>query len=240
MVVASGTATRPAGSDSYWPPVGTRVAWHLAPILVRLGGQAESLGWTVYSIGNVDHLKKHGDHSPWSVVSGVTKTRGIVYAIDVMVPDTILSLFKIWMLAYCKSSADTTWIDFFNLGNEQFNFAGKKTANSTDHHLHLSVKKGSENKVSDLFNAWRDRNKKPTPAPTTPPVATTPKERRDDTVFLVKKGSAVYKTDGFKGVHVEGPATREGYKDLVRALGDPVVVNGDLSDFGIPPEEIAK
>lgn len=161
MVARSGTATRPSGSDSYPPVAGTKVPWVLAPILIRLAETAESLGWTVYSIGNADHLKKHGDHTPWSA----GKQRGIVYAIDVMIPDAVVPKFTAWLLKYCKSDVDTTWIDFFNLGGSQYNYAGKRVASSSDHHLHLSVQSGKENAVSALFSAWKQETAPPPPPP---------------------------------------------------------------------------
>ncbi len=234
MVAKSGVATRPQGSDSFPPVAGSRVSWVLAPILVRLAEQAERIGWTVYSIGNADHLKKHGDHTPWSA----GKSRGIVYAIDVMIPDALLPAFKVWFLAYCKSNADTTWIDFFNLAGSQYDFAGRRVASSSDHHLHLSVNRGHENKISDLFDKWRTRNNPPAPPKPAPTNPATPEKRKDNSVFLIRTSDgAVYKTDGFKAEHIPGPSSREGYKDLVRALGDPTDIKSDGADFGVPQKK---
>lgn len=220
MVTRSGVAVRPAGSDSYPPAAGTRVAWTLAPILVRLAESAESLGWTVYSIGNSDHLRLHGDHTPWSA----GKKRGVVYAIDVMVPPVTIPGFTKWLIAYCKSTVDTSWIDFFNIGGSQYNFAGSRLGSSTDQHLHLSVQVGKENAVSLLFSAWRlfvD--------PPPPPVSPAQKAKVFMKLFKITgdKTNAVYKTDGWSYEHL----TPAAFANLRLLFGEPQEVSS-FEGFG--------
>jgi hypothetical protein len=223
MVARSGIATRPAEALSdyragYWPPPGTKVAWVLAPILIRLAESAESLGWTVYSIGDKEnHLVKHGDHTPWSDpgAPGAPKKRGVVYAIDVMVPSVTVPAFTKWLISYCKSNVDTSWIDFFNIGGSQYNFAGSRLGSSTDQHLHLSVQLGKENAISALFSAWRLFVDPPPP----PPI-----RKGIPDMKLIKitgdKTGAIYRTDGWFYEHL----TPAAYNVLKLIFGDPIDV----------------
>jgi hypothetical protein len=225
MVARSGVATRPADAladyrAGYWPAPGTRVPWVLAPVLIRLGESAEALGWTVYSIGDAEtHLTKHGDHTPWSDPGapggGDAKTRGIVYAIDVMVPTVTQPAFEAWLVAYCRSDADTTWIDFFNIHGSQYNYAGVRLATSADQHLHLSIRKGKESAISSLFSAWKAHINPPPPPPAV-------KGKPDMKLVSVQGDTtgAIYKTDGWAYQHVQ-PAE---YPTLKAVFGAPVPV----------------
>lgn len=143
-------ATRPAGSDSWPPPPGTVVPWVLSQPVQDMLRMGRVLGWTnLGTIGNLDHLRKHGDHTPWS--GG--KVRGILYAKDTDHPswfrDALLTLMR-------RPDYDTTWIDFVNIDNMQFGFAGNYLGYSPDGHLHVSVNEGFELLTVTLFyDAYR-------------------------------------------------------------------------------------
>lgn len=141
----SGVVTRPAGSDSYWPPVGTRVAWHACRGVQMMHDQAND--WDVLQlgvVGNTAHLQKHGDHTPWSA----GKARGVVYAIDLDMPDE----FGPWLIAKCKSTYNTKFIDFFNFRNQQYGLDGSNYGYNPDHHLHMSIQFGHENDAVNIIN----------------------------------------------------------------------------------------
>ena len=142
----AGFYKRPAGSDGYPPTTGTRVDWVLAQPVQDLLEQGKRLKWTNKgTIGNPDHLKKHGDHTGHSL----GKVRGVVYAKDTALPkggkDALLYLCKL-------PDYDTRWIDFFNVDGGQYNYAGKRVAASSDQHLHVSVKRGAETLRVSLFD----------------------------------------------------------------------------------------
>jgi len=98
------------------------------------------------TIGNLAHLKKHGDHTPWSA----GKKRGRIYAKDTDTPDWGEEV----LLALCRNQDyDTQWMDFFNINHRQFDNAGHLLAtNHPDGHLHLSVNVGFENRPVTLFD----------------------------------------------------------------------------------------
>ena len=145
MVTLQGSAKRPAGSSSSGPRPGTVVPWHLSQPVADLAAQCEQLDWPILGIvGNTDHLKKHGDHTPWSK----GKKRGILYAIDANPPPG----FEPWFIARCRDDDyDTTWIDFANINGSQYNADGVRLGSSPDHHLHISVALGDENTHVTLF-----------------------------------------------------------------------------------------
>lgn len=144
-----GVAVRPVGSDSYWPPVGTSVAWTLTQPIQDLVDQGEAAGFpNLGTIGNTAHLQKHGDHTPWSA----GKERGRIYAKDTQMPAD----FEAWLVAKCKSSYNTLWIDFFNINNKQYDNAGNYLGYSADAHLHISVRKGYEDTHVSLFKDYAD------------------------------------------------------------------------------------
>lgn len=155
----AGTVVRPTGSDRFWPPIGTHVDWSLTTPIFDIATQVDTYalnGWLVVgTIGNNDHLKLHGDHTPWSVIDGVQKVRGKVYAVDFKsVNAAEFVRFRDWLIATCKTDYDTTWIDFFNILGSQYDFAGNRVATSTDQHCHISVNKGYESKQVNLFNDY--------------------------------------------------------------------------------------
>ncbi|MGH3646216.1 MAG: hypothetical protein ACRDTM_03425 [Micromonosporaceae bacterium] len=140
-----GVAVRPHSNDGFPPAGGTPVAWVVAQPVQDMLDQAKTLGWADSgTIGNGDHLRKHGDHTPWSH----GKKRGILYAKDTKDPPWL----EKELLKLCrKPDYDTTWIDFINVNGSQYNFAGKRVADSGDFHLHISVRAGKELTRVTLF-----------------------------------------------------------------------------------------
>lgn len=135
---------RPWGSDSYPPPAGTWVNWVLAQPIQDLVDQGKALGYTnLGTIGNESHLKRHGDHTPWS--GG--KVQGVVYAKDTAHPNW----FREALIRLCKSDYYTLWIDFFNIDNGQYDAAGNYLGWSADTHLHISVAEGHELRRVTMF-----------------------------------------------------------------------------------------
>lgn len=147
MVVLTGRAKRPTGASSIGPRPGTTVSWRLATPIANLAAQAEELGWPILGIvGNIAHLRKHGDHTPWSK----GKKPGVIYGGDFKPPDP----FEAWYVATARSDYDTSWVDFININGRQYNNAGQKVANSSDEHLHVSVALGHENTTVTLFTDY--------------------------------------------------------------------------------------
>lgn len=149
VIIKAGQVTRPAGASSIGPRPGTVVTYRLAQPIIDLGEQAEKLLWRILGIkGNTPHLQKNGDHTPWSE----GKVPGVIYAIDVAPPAD----FEAWLVAKCRSAYDTRWIDFFNINGSQYNAAGYRVRSSDDHHLHISVARGYEDKSVTLFADYAD------------------------------------------------------------------------------------
>jgi len=127
------------------PSTGKPVRWVLAPGLTLLGQQLDKLGITWYSIGNADHLKKKGGHTPWKPGAPL----GVVTAIDVMksgYADVERRILKVM-----KSNIDTTWIDFINVNGSQYDWDGRRQGSSGDHHLHLEVLGNRTHFTTNLF-----------------------------------------------------------------------------------------
>jgi hypothetical protein len=123
------------------------VEWALVQPVVDLAAQAARLRWPILgTIGDTGHLRKHGDHTPWSR----GKKLGFIYAIDLDAPAD----FKAFLVRVCRSDYDTTWIDFWNMGGQQFDNAGNVVASSGDSHLHISVANGFERKHVSLLNDY--------------------------------------------------------------------------------------
>lgn len=159
MTVLSGVAKRPSGSDGHWPPVGTKVPWKLTQPMQDLVDHGKAAGLqNLGTIGNISHLQRHGDHTPWSA----GKLRGQIYAKDTEVP----SGFKAWLMSKMRQpDYDTTWIDFVNIENGQYDFAGNYLGPSGDFHLHVSVSRGFESTHVTLFQDWQRRNSRAATAP---------------------------------------------------------------------------
>ena len=123
------------------------VPYAYAQPIVDLDAQADKYGWRdLGKLGNLEHLKKHGGHTPWRSGS----KRGVVWAMDRTMP----AGFRQWLVATCKSNYDTTWIRFFNIDGMQFGQDGTYLRSSADHHLHLEVEDGSELKHVTLFEDY--------------------------------------------------------------------------------------
>lgn len=143
---ASGFYVRPVGSDTYLPKAGTRVDWVLAQPIQDLLEQGKKHGYVNGgTIGNVAHLRGHGDHTGHSY----GKQRGVVYAKDTVLPDG----GKTALLKLCRTDDyDTSWIDFFNVEGRQYSYAGADVGPSADVHLHISARKGAELLHVPLFD----------------------------------------------------------------------------------------
>lgn len=181
MVALYGSATRPAGSDNFWPPVGTVVEWFAVQPVVDLATQALAAGWPILgTIGEkLTHLTKHGDHTPWSY----GKKRSYVYAIDLAPP----AAFEKYLVALCKSTVDTTWIDFWNMNGSQYDHGGNRVADSGDEHLHLSVALGAETKHVTVITDYLVTMRIVAAAPTK--TSSTPVQEEDD---MAGRGEDIY------------------------------------------------
>jgi len=139
-----GVALRPSGSDSHWPPPGTKVPWRPCVGVQNLYDQSYELSYPMLGVlGNLAHLRKHGDHTPWSAGKQV----GIVYAIDLDMPDA----FGDWLLAMCRSSYRTVWLDFWNFRGRQYSASGQDQGANPDDHFHCSFGKGYESESVTLL-----------------------------------------------------------------------------------------
>lgn len=161
----TGSSTRPSGSDSYPPRPGTVVSWRLAQPIQDLLDQDSALSefQNLGTVGNLYHLQKHGGHTPWR---GGSK-RGIIWAKDTHCPPGFLA----WLIRKCKSSYDTTWIDFFNCDYKQYDSAGNYLGTSGDGHFHCEVADGHENARTTLFTDFHNEvtlHKAPTSAASAP------------------------------------------------------------------------
>lgn len=177
MGAYKGTVTRPSN--------GQKVAWILAPGLGILGHQLDKLGIVWYSIGNADHLKLHGGHTPWKPGAPA----GMVTAIDVMkTPD---SLVEKAILALMRSeNYDTSWIDFINTNGHQYDWNGRFQASSGDLHLHLEClgvrTSFNSNLFYDMFG-WPVGVVKPSVIkPSDTPASTVTLRKDDNMITLVK------------------------------------------------------
>lgn len=188
MGAYSGTVTRPSS--------GRQVAWTLAAGLATLGRQLDKLGITWYSIGNADHLRGSGGHTPWKPGAPF----GVVTAIDVMkTPDAMVE--RAILLLMKSPLYDTSWIDFINTNGHQYDWDGRYQGMSGDFHLHLEILGNRTDFSSNLFYdmfGWPD---KPT-NPVTPSVPTD--TLRTDDMILVKINSRddVWKAEGDKLYHL--------------------------------------
>jgi hypothetical protein len=205
------------------PSTGKPVVWRLAPGLALLGRQLDQLGITWYSIGNADHLKRSGGHTPWKPGAPL----GVVTAIDVMASpyaDVERRILKLM-----KSDFDTSWVDFVNTNGSQYDWDGRRQGSSGDHHLHLEVLGNRTSFTSNLFYAmWA-----PTPPPVVkpPPVVETPTERRRKTMLVQKTGeNEVWcVVPGVGRYHV----TKETYASHLAVYGKPATGPGvEPEDFG--------
>lgn len=176
MGALSGTVIRPS--------TGKAVKWKLAPGLVTLGKQLDKLGITWYSIGNADHLKKQGGHTPWKPGAPA----GMVTAIDVMkTPDALVEAAILKLMH--TDSYDTSWIDFINTNGSQYDWNGRRQGSSGDYHLHLETLGNRTSFSSNLFYdmlGWPAGVKKPVSAqkPTVMPTSTATWKAEDMLSFV--------------------------------------------------------
>jgi hypothetical protein len=142
----TGSYVRPVGSDGYPPAVGTTVKFVLCQPVQDMVNQGKRLGWANKgTIGNVSHLRLHGDHTGHSL----GKTRGIIYAKDTGLP----SGGKAALLTLCRmDDYNTRMFDYFNIDGRQYNFAGVDVGPSGDVHLHVSIRQGQELTRITLFD----------------------------------------------------------------------------------------
>ncbi len=169
MGAYSGTVVRP--SDSL------RVDWTLAPALVSCGRDLDALGITWYSIGNQDHLKKQGGHTPWKP----SAPYGVVTAIDVMAtPDSDVERRVLKVL---RSDYDTSRIDFVNTNGSQYDWDGTRQGPSGDYHWHLELLGNRTGRTWTLIRqVWPERFPS-----TTPPLPARPvSSEQEDVMQLVK------------------------------------------------------
>lgn len=146
-LVIVGAVTRPEGSDSYPPEVGTVVPYAFAQPIVDLDEQADEYGWLdLGKLGNLEHLKKHGGHTPYRAGS----KRGIVWALDRKMPAD----FTPWLVAKCASNYETRWLRFWNCDYKQFDNAGNYLGPSGDGHFHGEVEDGHELEHVTLFDDY--------------------------------------------------------------------------------------
>lgn len=182
----SGTVTHPS--------TGKSVNWKLAPGMATLGRQLDKLGITWYSIGDANHLKKQGGHTPWKPGAPF----GVVTAMDVMkgnYPDVERRILRLMKM----DSYDTTWIDFINTNYHQYDWNGRSQGPSGDGHLHLeclgSRTTFTSNLFYDMFGYPAGVEKPPVTPPMPPkPIASTVTWKESEMLKLVKLRSkdAVY------------------------------------------------
>lgn len=213
MVAKSGTVRNPRTNKD--------VSWTLAMCLQREAAVAESMGITVYSIGNADHLDNvpAGGHTPFRAGSVV----GTVWAIDVMVDHkgaAYAKEFEKFVVAYCKSNVDTTWIRFFNVNGSQYNYAGTRLRASGDVHFHLEVEDGKQFVMTRLMAAWKAFKA----APTTPqPPAAFARVGAIDTARLkqISGDPKVWLAAPGKKAHVKSPEELKAIQAFMKTRGIP-------------------
>lgn len=134
-VISSGFAVRPITGPYRCGSIrpGTRVAWRATTPILQIATTFDNYGVTAYIIGDSYHLRGCQDHTPWST----GKVYGRIFACDVMYPD--IPKLQGWILSVMRGAIDTSWIDYININNSQYNSSGQRVASSGDHHLHISV-----------------------------------------------------------------------------------------------------
>jgi hypothetical protein len=141
-VYLSGVAVRP-NSGPYRVPnkfdvhPGQKVSWTAAQPIADIAKEFDKHGVTVYVQGDDYHLRGGQDHTPWS------KILGKVFACDVMYADA--AKLEAWFLKVMQSNEDTSFIDYININNSQYDYTGTRAGNSGDHHLHISIKANAVN-----------------------------------------------------------------------------------------------
>lgn len=211
-----GSYVRPSGSDNYPPPAGTKVLWVCSQPIQDLLDQGKKLAWANKgTIGNVTHLRGHGDHTGHSA----GKLGGILYAKDTWCSQASLNA----LIELCRMpDYDTSWIDFFNALGSQYNYAGKRVASSSDQHLHVSVKRGHELRRVTLFTDMAAVMAGTYGAAKTPPMPAIFGRLGfiDDAVLVQVKGDPkVWLTGRGKKAHVASPAELKEIQAYLTARG---------------------
>lgn len=119
------------------PSTGQRVHWQAAYPINSDFNEAKARGIPCLGvIGNASHLKKTGQHTPWSTGYAY----GWVHAIDLDV--TPLQWQKI--LSSLRSGRWQGVVRFVNYGGSQYHARDKfqRSGSSSDHHLHISYDTG--------------------------------------------------------------------------------------------------
>lgn len=141
------------------PSTGRQVAWTLAPILISVARDLDAIGITWYSIGNTDHLRGEGGHTPWKPGA----PPGVVTAIDVMA--TPYADVERRVVSVLRSVLNTSFVDFVNTNGHQYDWNGRRQGPSGDYHWHLEVLGARTTGVTTLARAvWFERFSAP-PAP---------------------------------------------------------------------------
>lgn len=225
MTSTSGVVTRPSN--------GKRVSWKAATPIVDAVHQANAAGITAYVIGDASHLRRSGGHTPWKPGAPY----GVVTATDIMV--TNAAAFEKALIRLMKAPGyDTTWIDFININNSQYDFNGRRQGSSGDHHLHLEALGSRTNHRGNTLIRDAIALTKGGVLPTTAPKPTTPaatpvvvpKEEEEMRLVQSKGKDAVYLTDLKTRVHVD-----RARRDALLAAGVKLYVldpKHDLAAFG--------
>jgi hypothetical protein len=185
--------------------------------------QGKRLGWSNKgTIGNAEHLKRHGDHTGHSA----GKLGGILYAKDTWCSGASLNA----LIELCKrADYDTTWIDFFNALGSQYSYAGVRRGPSDDQHLHISVKRGQELRRVTLFTDMAAVMAGTFRPPVKAPPMPEPFKRLgflDGAVLLQVGGDPkVWLTGRGKRAHVTSPAILREVQAFLKARGAPSGIN---------------
>lgn len=179
------------------------------------------MGITVWSIGNEDHLdnKPAGGHTPWRDGSPV----GVVWAVDIMVDHkglAYLEEFEDFVVAYCKSSADTTAIRFFNVNGSQYGYAGNRKKDSGDKHFHLEIENGKQNAALGIMAAWKAKKSGPA-LPPLPDIFNRLGFIADARLKQITGDPKVWLTGRGKKAHVSSPAELAKVQAYMKARGIP-------------------
>ncbi len=199
-VVLSGFVTRPISGPYRCGAVkpGTRVAWSATGPIRQLAIAFDSHGITAYVIGDSYHLRGCGDHTPWST----GKIYGQVFATDIMYPD--VAKLQTWLLGIMRGPENTSWIDFININNSQYNSTGVRVDSSGDHHLHISITRAAAgqniSRFISLLNAFLTGTKAPAPSTSGVFMALSDKEQ-DDLIYTMGIGAVAQKA-GLRPMHV--------------------------------------
>jgi len=131
------------------------ISWKLARPLAVLRDRLRGYGYTVYDIGNNDHMDHQPpeDHTPYSETGWPGATPyGWVTAIDIMPTGALPSLQRLGAQIFAdKQSGDVPWLKYMNWGPTSNNSAvhdswqpnyARKSSSDTGH-IHISCRSDS-------------------------------------------------------------------------------------------------